>query len=74
MKTAASLAVLLAAVSLLLVGCESLALSSDDTHEKLRVVPGDVLYVEDDAGRVYRIDVAEKPSAHTIALDVTRVR
>jgi hypothetical protein len=46
----------------------------DDTHEKVRIVPGDVLYMEDDAGRVYRIDVAEKPSKYTIALDVTRVR
>ncbi|MFO7565745.1 MAG: hypothetical protein R6X02_24090 [Enhygromyxa sp.] len=46
----------------------------DATHEKIRVAPGDVLYVEDDTGRVYRIDVADKPSAHTIALDVTRVR
>ncbi|HVI01413.1 MAG TPA: hypothetical protein VM869_21995, partial [Enhygromyxa sp.] len=46
----------------------------DDTHEKIRIEPGDVLYVEDDADRVYRIDVAEKPSVYTIALDVTRVR
>ena len=46
----------------------------DDTHEKLRIEPGDVLYVEDDSDRVYRIDVAEKPSVYTIALDVTRVR
>jgi hypothetical protein len=45
----------------------------DDTHEKIRIAPGDVLYVEDDAGRVYRIDVAEKPSVYTLALDVTRV-
>ncbi|HLT35614.1 MAG TPA: hypothetical protein VK034_04995 [Enhygromyxa sp.] len=46
----------------------------DDSHEKLRIEPGDQLYVEDDTGRVYRIDVAEKPSVYTIALDVTRVR
>jgi hypothetical protein len=46
----------------------------DDTHEKIRIGPGDLLYVEDDRGRVYRIDVADKPSVHTIALDVTRVR
>jgi hypothetical protein len=46
----------------------------DDTHEKVRIEVGDVLYVEDDAGRVYRVDVAEKPGEHTIALDVTRVR
>lgn len=46
----------------------------DSTHEKLRIAPGDALYVEDDAGRVYRIDVAEKASVNTIALDLTRVR
>ncbi|MFV8754694.1 acetyltransferase [Nannocystaceae bacterium ST9] len=45
----------------------------DTTHEKVRVAPGDTLYVEDDAGRVYRIDVADKASPNTIALDVTRV-
>ncbi len=50
------------------------AIDGDETHEKLRITPGDVLYVEDDTGRVYRVDVAEKPSVHTIALDVTRVR
>jgi hypothetical protein len=44
------------------------------THEKIRIAPGDVLYVEDDAGQVYRIDVAEKPSPNRVALDVTRVR
>lgn len=46
----------------------------DDTHEKLLIAPNDVLYVEDDAGRVYRIDVAPKPSSNRLALDVTRVR
>jgi hypothetical protein len=45
----------------------------DDTHEKIRIVPGDSLFVEDDTGRVYRIDVADKPSPNRIALDVTRV-
>ncbi len=45
----------------------------DVTHEKVRVAPGDTLFIEDDAGRVYRIDVADKASPNTIALDVTRV-
>ncbi len=49
-------------------------IDGDDTHEKVRIEAGDVLYVEDDTGRVYQIDVAEKPSQHTLALDVTRVR
>lgn len=52
----------------------SAEIDGDDSHEKVRIVPGDVLYVEDDAGRIYRIDVAAKPSQFTIALDVTRVR
>jgi hypothetical protein len=47
--------------------------AGDDTHEKVRIAPGDTLYVEDDAGRVYRIDVADKPSPNYVALDVTRV-
>lgn len=49
-------------------------IGGDDTHEKLRIAAGDVLYVEDDSGRVYRINVADKPSVNTLALDVTRVR
>lgn len=49
-------------------------IGGDTTHEKVRIATGDVLYVEDDAGRVYRIDVADKPSPNRIALDVTRVR
>jgi hypothetical protein len=53
---------------------EGEAVAGDDTHEKVRITPGDVLFVEDDSGRVYRIDVAEKPSPNRVALDVTRVR
>lgn len=45
----------------------------DTTHEKVQIAPGDTLYLEDDDGRVYRIDVADKPSPSYIALDVTRV-
>lgn len=46
----------------------------DVTHEKVGVIPGDRLFVRDDADRVYRIDVLEKPSRAWVSLDVTRVR
>lgn len=49
------------------------AVDGDVTHEKVRIAPGDTLYVEDDDGKVYRIDVADKPSPNYVALDVTRV-
>ncbi len=45
----------------------------DTTHEKVRIEPGDTVYVEDAAGIVYRIFVGEKPSLHRIRLDVTRL-
>lgn len=47
---------------------------NDDVHEKVRVAPGDTLYIEDDQKRVYRIDVGEKPSTYKVSLDVTRVK
>jgi hypothetical protein len=50
------------------------AVEGDVVHEKVRIRPGDVLHVEDDQGRVYRIDVADKPSTWRVALDVIRVR
>jgi hypothetical protein len=46
----------------------------DTTHEKVRVAPGDVLYIQDDAGAVFRLDVRDKPSAQRLAVDVTRER
>ncbi len=46
----------------------------DDEHEKVRIAPGDVLFVEGTAGAVYRIDVGEKPSLARISLTVTRVQ
>ena len=52
---------------------DTTSVGGDTGHEKIRVEPGDQVYVEDDAGRVYRIDVAEKSSPSTIALDVTRM-
>lgn len=49
-------------------------IDDDTTHEKLKVAAGDILFMEDDAGRLYRIEVGDKPSPHTVALDVKRVR
>lgn len=46
----------------------------DTDHLKVRIEPGQRLYVGDDAGRVYQIDVRDKPSRARIALGVTRVR
>lgn len=46
----------------------------DAVHEKLRVAPGDILYVEDDAQRRYKLVVLEKPSPHNLALEITRTR
>ena len=50
------------------------AVGGDTTHEKVRIEAGDVLYVEDDTGRVYRIDVGDKASPNTLSLDLTRVQ
>ncbi|MCY0986209.1 acetyltransferase [Nannocystis sp. ILAH1] len=49
-------------------------IEGDTTHEKVRVAPGDVLYVEDDDRRRYRITVLDKPSANNLALELTRTR
>ncbi|MBK7825943.1 hypothetical protein [Nannocystis sp.] len=49
------------------------AVDGDTTHEKVQVHPGDVLYIEDDAGSVFKIEVEEKPGRHKVALAVTRV-
>lgn len=49
-------------------------IEGDTTHEKVRVAPGDVLYVEDDDRRRYKITVLDKPSANNLALELTRTR
>jgi hypothetical protein len=46
----------------------------DDAHEKVRVEPGDALFIEDAQGLVFRIDVRAKPSTYRVELDVTRVK
>ena len=50
------------------------ALDGDTAHEKVRVAPGDILYVEDDAQRRYKLLVLDKPSANNLALEITRIR
>ena len=49
------------------------AVDGDTSHEKIKVDPGDVLYIEDDAGSVFKIEVQDKPERHKLALAVTRV-
>lgn len=45
----------------------------DSGHEKVRVEPGDVLFILDDEGQRYQLTVADKPSRSKITLDVHRV-
>lgn len=46
----------------------------DDSHLKVRIEPGDTLYVEDEKQQVYRIDVGPKPSRARVALTIERIR
>ena len=46
----------------------------DEVHEKVRVDAGDRVYVEDDTGAVFVLEIGGKPSAHTISIEVRRVR
>lgn len=48
--------------------------AGDSDHEKVRVQPGDVLYVLDDADQLYEVTVGQKPSRSWISLSVTRLR
>lgn len=49
-------------------------LAGDAVHEKVRVAPGDALYLEDDEGRRYELLALDKPREHTLALEITRIR
>ncbi|WAS98450.1 acetyltransferase [Nannocystis punicea] len=49
-------------------------IEGDTTHEKVRVAPGDELYVEDDDRRRYKLRVLDKPSANNLAIELTRTR
>ncbi|MEM6292074.1 MAG: acetyltransferase [Myxococcota bacterium] len=46
----------------------------DVSHQKVAVEAGDVVFVADDAGAVYRLDIGEKPGRARVSIDVTRVR
>lgn len=48
-------------------------IDDDDSHEKVKIEEGDVLYVKDDEGRRFKIEVGPKPERNEIALDVTRL-
>ncbi len=45
----------------------------DERHEKVKISAGDVLFVADEAGVVYRVEVRAKPSPARIRLTITRV-
>lgn len=46
----------------------------DTSHLKVKVAPGDVLYVQDDDGRVFELELVAKPSRARLGLVVTRVQ
>ena len=46
----------------------------DTAHEKVKVAPGDILYVGGTGNDVYEINVVDKPSLARLRLDVTRVQ
>jgi len=52
---------------------DTVRVDGDEMHEKVRIAPGDVLFVEDDDGRLMRIDVLDKPSRSHITLGLTRM-
>lgn len=49
-------------------------IDGDDLHEKVKIAPGAVVFVEDDAGRRFEVKAGAKPSPHRVALTVTRVQ
>lgn len=46
----------------------------DDGRQTVAIEAGDVVFVGDDDGGVFRVDVRQKPGRATVELDVTRVR
>ena len=46
----------------------------DTPHERVRVAPGDRLFIEDDDGAVFSLTVSDKPSDARLALTVSRVQ
>ncbi len=45
----------------------------DTSHEKVKISEGDVLYIADDSGSVFKIEVNPKRERHKVELAVTRV-
>ncbi|MCA9659783.1 MAG: acetyltransferase, partial [Myxococcales bacterium] len=48
-------------------------IDGDVVHEKVKIAAGDTLYIMDDKGWTYRLDVGDKPSTNWISIDVTRL-
>lgn len=46
----------------------------DLVHEKLAIAQGDAFFAGDDAGRVFKIEVGNKPSRRRVLLRITRVQ
>lgn len=51
----------------------TMEIDGDTTREKVKIQPGDVLFIQDDRGVRFRINVGEKPSKFRVALDITRL-
>lgn len=51
----------------------TIEIDGDIDHEKIRVDVGDAMFVVDDAGVCFRVEVARKPSRARIELEVTRM-
>ena len=49
------------------------AIDGDESHEKVKIAPGDVLYLEDDAGVRFKLVVGAKPSPGRVRLDISRL-
>ncbi len=49
-------------------------IDGDDLHEKVKIEPGASVFFEDDAGRRFEVKAGAKPSAHRVALTLTRVQ
>lgn len=46
----------------------------DRVHDKVRIAPGDVLYLADDEGAVFELVVGDKPGRSRVAFELTRVQ
>ncbi len=48
-------------------------IDGDDIHEKVQIEAGTPVYLRDDAGQVFQVDLASKPSRARVELKVTRL-